>query len=117
MAIEKEEPTVLADTGHYNGIEIKNCIDDKMKVYIKKARANNSTKNNEFRKEKFTYDKEQDIYIYPAGNSLSFFENTSKNGIKYRRYKCLNCDSCKYKDDCTSAKKGELYNDGNMRIS
>ena len=106
MAIEKEEPTVLADTGYYNGIEIKNCIDDKMKVYIKKARANNSTKNNEFRKEKFTYDKEQDIYIYPAGNSLSFFENTSKNGIKYRRYKSLDCDSSKYQDDCTSAKKG-----------
>ena len=54
MAIEKEEPTVLADTGYYNGIEIKNCIDDKMKVYIKKARANNSTKDNEFRKEKIT---------------------------------------------------------------
>ena len=106
MAIEKEEPTVLADTGYYNGIEIKNCIDDKMKVYIKKARANNSTKDNEFRKEKFTYDKEQEIYICPAGNSLFFFENTSKNGIKYRRYKCSDCNSCKYKGACTSSVNG-----------
>ena len=77
-----------------------------MKVYIKKARANNSTKDDEFRKEKFLYDKEQDIYICPTGNILSFFENTSKNGIKYRRYKCSECNSCKYKNVCTSSSRG-----------
>ena len=57
--LDVENLEVLADTGYYNGTEIKNCIDDGMKVYIKKTRANNSTKDNEFRKEKFMYDKEQ----------------------------------------------------------
>ena len=104
--LEVESPVVLADTGYYNGTEIKNCIDDGMKVYIKKARANNSTKNNEFRKERFSYDKEKDVYICPAGNQLAFFENTSKNGIKYRRYKCSNCNSCRYKNACTSSTSG-----------
>lgn len=66
--LDVKNPEVLADTGYYNGTEIKNCVDDGMKVYIKKARANNSTKDNEFRKEKFMYDKEQDIYICPTGN-------------------------------------------------
>jgi len=101
-----ENSTVIADTGYYNGTEIKNCIDDGMKVFIKKARANNSTKDNEFRKEKFLYNKEQDIYICPAGNKLFFFENTSKNRIKYRRYKCSDCNSCKYKNACTSSASG-----------
>lgn len=104
--LEVENPEVLADTGYYNGTEIKNCIDDGMKVYIKKARANNSTKDNEFRKEKFIYEKEQDVYICPTGNKLLFFENTSKNGIKYRRYKCRDCGSCKYKNACTSSASG-----------
>ncbi len=104
--LEAECPVVLADTGYYNGTEIKKCIDDGMKVYIKKARANNSTKDNEFRKEKFTHDKEQDIYICPAGNQLTFFENSSKNGIKYKRYKCSDCNSCKYKNVCTSSASG-----------
>ena len=36
--LEVEEPTVVVDTGYYNGIQI--------------------TKDNEFRKEKFTYNKE-----------------------------------------------------------
>lgn len=101
-----EKQKVLADTGYYNGTEIKNCIDDGMTVYIKKARANNSTKENVFRKEKFVYDKEKDVYVCPAGNQLLFFENTSKNGIRYRRYKCTECNTCKYKDSCTSSSKG-----------
>lgn len=104
--LDVENPEVLVDTGYYNGTEIKNCVDDGMKVYIKKARANNSTKDNEFRKEKFMYDKEHDIYICPTGNKLLFFENTSKNGIKYRRYKCRDCSSCKYKNACTSSASG-----------
>ena len=99
-------PTVIADTGYYNGTEIKNCLDDGMTVYIKKAKANNKTKDNKFRKEKFTYNTEQDAYICPAGNKLSFFENTSKNGIKYRRYKCSDCSSCKYKEKCTTSSSG-----------
>ncbi|MGI6500949.1 MAG: IS1182 family transposase [Anaerostipes sp.] len=104
--LDLNSPTVIADTGYYNGTEIKNCIDDGMAVYIKKAKANNKTKNNEFRKEKFVYDANQDIYICPAGNQLSFFENTSKNGIKYRRYKCTDCNSCKYKEKCTTSSSG-----------
>ena len=102
--LETEMSTVIADTGYYNGTEIKKCIDDGMNVFIKKA--NNSTKDNEFRKEKFSYDKDNDVYICPAGNKLPFFENTSKNGIKYRRYKCSNCNSCRYKNACTSSASG-----------
>lgn len=104
--LETEMSTVIADTGYYNGTEIKKCIDDGMNVFIKKAKANNSTKDNEFRKEKFSYDKDNDVYICPAGNKLPFFENTSKNGIKYRRYKCSNCNSCRYKNACTSSASG-----------
>jgi transposase len=104
--LDVNDSTVIADTGYYNGTEIKNCIDDGMTVYIKKAKANNSTKDNEFRKEKFAYDNDRDLYICPAGNELSFYENTSKNGMKYKKYKCMDCQSCKYKDSCTSSASG-----------
>lgn len=104
--LEIESFTVIADTGYYNGAEIKNCIDDGMNVYIKKAKANNATKDNEFRKEKFTYDREADEYTCPAGNRLSFFENTSKNSMKYRKYKCSDCHSCKHKNVCTTSSSG-----------
>lgn len=101
-----ETITVIADTGYYNATEIKNCIDDGMTVYIKKSKANNSTRNNEFRKEKFTYSSEEDSYICPAGKRLIFFENTSKNGLRYKKYKCTSCSECKYQNSCTSSKTG-----------
>lgn len=82
--LETEECTVVADTGYYNASEIKNCLDDGMTVLIKKAKAINSTKDNEFRKDKFKYDPEKDVYICPAEQQLYFFENTSKNGMKYK---------------------------------
>lgn len=104
--LEKESSTVLADTGYYNGTEIKNCVDAGMNVFIKKAKANNATKDNEFRKEKFIYNGETDEYTCPAGDRLRFFENTSKNGMKYRKYKCTDCNSCKYKKDCTTSSSG-----------
>ena len=104
--LEKESSTVLADTGYYNGTEIKNCVDAGMNVYIKKAKANNATKDNEFRKEKFIYNGETDEYTCPAGDRLRFFENTSKNGMKYRKYKCTDCNSCKYKKGCTTSSSG-----------
>ena len=104
--LETEEGTVVADTGYYNASEIKNCLDDGMTVLIKKAKANNSTKDNEFRKDKFKYDPEKDVYICPAEQQLYFFENTSKNGMKYKKYKCNSCSSCKYKNKCTSSKSG-----------
>lgn len=104
--LDATECTVIADTGYYNASEIKNCVDDGMTVLIKKAKANNSTKDNEFRKDRFKYDAEKDIYICPAGQPLEFFENTSKNGMKYRKYKCSSCGNCKYRDNCTSSQNG-----------
>lgn len=75
-------------------------------VYIKKARANNKTKDNEFRKEKFTYKAEADVFTCPAGKAKPYFENTSKDGLKYRRYKSRDCSGCKYKNACTSSASG-----------
>ena len=37
---------------------------------------------------------------------MPFFENTSKNGLKYRRYKSRDCNECKYKNACTSSASG-----------
>ncbi|HIU77098.1 MAG TPA: IS1182 family transposase [Candidatus Pelethocola excrementipullorum] len=104
--LEIDNTTVIADTGYYNATDIKNCIDDSMTVYIKKAKANNKTKYNEFRKEKFAYKVDTDVYICPAGKEMSFFENTSKNGMKYRKYKCQECSVCKYKNSCTTSASG-----------
>lgn len=104
--LNKRKMKILADTGYYNGIQIKKCIDGKLTILIKKAKANNKTKDNEYRKERFMYYADKDIYICPADQELHFFENTSKNGLKYKRYKCSNCNSCPKKNQCTTSATG-----------
>ena len=104
--LHKRKMKILADTGYYNGTEIKKCVDEKLTILIKKAKANNQTKDNEYRKERFIYDADKDIYICPASQELRFFENTSKNGLKYKRYKCSNCNNCPKKNQCTTSTTG-----------
>lgn len=58
-----------------------------MTVYIKEAKAKNKTKNN-------------------VGKDMPFFENTSKNGLKYHRYKSRGCNDCKFKNTCTNLVSG-----------
>lgn len=48
----------------------------------------------------------KDVYICPVGNELCFFENASKKGIKYRRYKYLKCSTCPKRNLCTTSKTG-----------
>jgi len=100
------EMSVVADTGYYNAVEIKKCYDKQLNLYIKKAKANNKTKENEFRKDKFVYDEEKDVYICPANCELLFFENTSKNGLKYRKYKGSDCQNCSKRKQCTTSSTG-----------
>ena len=64
--LNKRKLTVVADTGYYNTQEIKKYIDGKIKVYIKKPKANNQTGDDAYRKERFTYIPEDDKYICPG---------------------------------------------------
>lgn len=104
--LNKRKITVIADTGYYNAQEIKNCISKKIKVYIKKPIANNKTGDAAYRKERFNYVAEDDKYICPEGMELPFAEYTTKNTVKYKRYKGTQCQNCSKKSLCTQAKEG-----------
>lgn len=104
--IKPDAMAVLADTGYYNAPEIKNCVDAGMAVYIKKGKSNNKTKDSRYRKEKFVYDPMRDMYTCPEGKIMPFYENTSKNGLKYCKYKCTACEQCPKKNLCTTSTSG-----------
>lgn len=63
-----------------------------------------------FRKENFTYDESEDIYICPNGRRLLFKEeqeNITGTGYKQilRKYVCEDCSGCVYKSRCTRAER------------
>ena len=106
--VQPDKMDALMDTGFYNKKEIKACVDAGITVYIKKGKSNNGTNENGYRKDKFSYDAERDIYICPEGMEMPFYENTSRDGMKYRKYKCLDCRNCPKKQLCTTSASGRI---------
>ena len=106
--VQPDKMTSLSDTGYYNKKEIKACVDAGITVYVKKGKSNNGTNENGYRKDRFSYDAERDVYICPEGMEMPFYENTSKNGMKYRKYKCLDCQNCPKKQLCTASSSGRM---------
>lgn len=98
---------IVADTGYYNAKEIKNCLDDGNTLYLKPQKIKSVSGDATYSKDNFYYQKETDTYLCPEGKELPYTENTSKNGLKYKRYIGGNpCISCPVYGLCTKAKKG-----------
>ena len=72
--LEKESSTILADTGYYNGTEIKNCVDDGMNVFIKKLKRIMLQRIMNFAK-KSLYIKQKQIFIFAhQGKKCTFLK-------------------------------------------
>lgn len=54
-------------------------------------------------KSKFTYNADNDVYVCPAGNALTFYCNTPYKGELLRNYYCRP-GNCALKSQCTKAK-------------
>lgn len=107
---EKDIITVLADKGYYCGEELEKCRKDHMKVIVPKQKSGSRTGNEEYVKDNFKYDAEEDIYICPSGEEL---QNISKPNSKDKVYRNTEaCNECKHKDKCTTSKKGRIIKRG-----
>lgn len=99
---------VLADKGYYKVEDIKKCLENGITPYVAKQTFSSRTGVKEFYPDKFTYDKERDVYICPAGQELSRSRNRQSKGkiigYDYRNYGV--CGQCSFKEQCTKSAKG-----------
>ena len=106
--LNKRELHILADKGYYSASELKACEKAGLKTYVAKQKFSNATEDTDFYQDKFTYDKEHDHYICPAGQTLlpaNYRKSKGKTiGRNYRNYKA--CQACKLKDRCTKSVRG-----------
>jgi len=107
--LEVEELDVLADKGYYETQCLKTCVENKIRPYVSKQKRANRTGDKDFYAENFSYDKQKDVYICPAGEELkqARTRTTKKNGLvgyDYRNFKA--CQACKEKARCSSSAKG-----------
>ena len=95
---------VLADSGYYNGTQLKACEDDGIVAYVPQARRTDRMKaQGRFSHEEFSHVADLDAYRCPAGQLLTRTPSLKVNGsrleIRYVSRKAV-CDSCPLRGRC-----------------
>jgi transposase len=95
---------VLADTGYYNGAQLKACEDDGIVAYVPQARRTDRLKaQGRFSHEEFSYVADADAYRCAAGELLTRTQSLKTNGsrleIRYVSRKAV-CDGCPLRGRC-----------------
>jgi hypothetical protein len=106
LAVETLE--VAADTGYYDGDEVKRCQEAGITAFVAKAQTSVNGKRGLFTKEDFTYDTHSDTYTCPAGKALTFRFDAVELGreIRYYALPVAVCRGCPLRERCTRNKGG-----------
>ena len=106
--MQSEHLTGLADSGYYDGDQLKSCEGDKMTVYVAIPDSQKAMKKKGyFTLDEFTYDAEQDCYICPHDQTLTPYGKPFHKNNKWRmRYasKAKDCRVCPSREKCFSPK-------------
>lgn len=105
LAIGGEEITVVADRGYYSGEPLLECANTGIITYVPKPLTSSGLKRGFFIKQDFIYDVENDVYICPAGQSLTKGAHRTDRQSDINFYRHLSaCSNCHLKPRCTTEK-------------
>jgi transposase len=118
MNLKKENPLdVLSDKGYHTGGQLQQCHEDNIQTFTAfKEQPSVKHLQKEFLSEQFTYNKEQDSYICPAGETLTSLGTWhNKNGdagetsYRFKTYRTKGCKTCALKIHCTKLNKRIIH--------
>jgi len=114
--LEAETLTVLVDKGYHNGREIETCKNNNITTIVAHPEQGKSNENGtqpEYFVSNFVYNKEQNTYTCPQGQTLTTTGRwhkktgrTEESGYQFQKYRTPACKTCPVKDLCTSRKGG-----------
>ncbi len=107
-AIGSETIEVVADRGYYAGEEILACEEAGITVYLPKPLTSGSKAAGRFGKQDFVYVGEDDVYLCPNGERLSYRYTNEEAGKMLRRYWTSACQACALKSKCTTARERRI---------
>ena len=105
---------VVADGGYYNGETIKACVEKHIEPYVPKPDTSNSKSRGLYSKDDFIYDPQQDHYLCPAGQVLTYaYDATYRKkkadpGVVKKHYTTSACTTCGVRSLCTTNKNGRI---------
>ncbi len=98
LAINQAE--VLADAGYYNAAEVSRCTEHGLTPWIPKSDTSANTARGLYGKSQFQYDAAKDVYICPAGGTLTYRFSTHELGRELKYYRAKGCQDCALKNRC-----------------
>ena len=99
---------VVADRGYFNSIEILACDQASITVTLPKPSTSGAKSKGRFGKQDFRYVQDDDVYICPAGNRLTYRYTREEAGVNLRRYWTDLCPRCSLKAQCTTGKERRI---------
>jgi len=118
IGLKKEDAIdVLSDKGYHTGAELQQCHDDNIETYVAfKEQPSVKHLQKEFLSTQFIYNKEQDSYLCPAGEtltSLGTWHNkkgeAGETSYRFKTYRTDGCKSCLLKKNCTKLNKRIIH--------
>ena len=103
-ALGVDELDVVADRGYFSAEQILECSQANVTATLPKPMTTGMNANGQFGKPDFRYVHDDDVYICPAGQTLSFVSHKRQSdGPNLRRYATEACTNCALKTRCTSS--------------
>lgn len=105
-ALNKKDITVIADKGYFSRNDIKAMQYLGATALVPQTDTSGSKKKGIFNKSLFKYDKDQDIYVCPAGEELQNRMRVLESGLEQDVYfNCFACRDCAIRAKCTTSKR------------
>ena len=98
----------LADRGYYSGKEILSCEQDGVTAYVPRVSTSNAKAEGRYDKQAFVYKADEDVYLCPAGQRLTYRYSNEDDGKVMRHYWATACSACPLKEQCTTAKERSI---------
>jgi transposase len=102
--LNADQLDVVADKGYCSTAQVAQCQDHHITPYIPKADTSANTAQGLFGKSRFTYDPQKDVYVCPAGDTLTYRFSTDEKGRQLRYYRASDCKRCTLRKQCTRNK-------------
>jgi len=118
MSLKKEDTIdVLSDKGYHTGAELQQCHDDNIQTYVAfKEQPSVKHLQKEFLSTQFIYNKQEDSYTCPAGQTLTSLGtwhhkkgDAGETSYRFKTYRTDGCKKCSLKLYCTKLNKRIIH--------
>jgi hypothetical protein len=106
--LEAESLEIVADRGYFYGPEILACEQAGITATLPKPMTSGNRVKGMFVKQDFRYVAEDDVYICPADERLTYRYTNQEKDLRLRHYWTNQCPNCALKDRCTTGKERRI---------